>query len=214
MHGFDEFFGNLYHLNAEEEPEQPDYPTEEEIPNFRERFGPRGVIHSWANGDGDAAHRGHRPADHASGWRPATRSSATPPSTSSGVSTRPTRRSSSGSTPRTCTSAPTPATRSSGAPAGGSPSYHDTMVDHDEIVGQHARRARRAGHRRRHDRHVLHRQRSPHELVARRRHDPVPQREELQLGGRLPGARASCAGRARSRPGRCSTASSATTTGS
>ena len=52
MHGFDEFFGNLYHLNAEEEPEQEDYPSEDEFPNFRERFGPRGVIHSWANGDG------------------------------------------------------------------------------------------------------------------------------------------------------------------
>jgi arylsulfatase A-like enzyme len=51
-HGFDEFFGNLYHLNAEEEPEHPDYPTAEEFPHFRERFGPRGVIHSWANADG------------------------------------------------------------------------------------------------------------------------------------------------------------------
>ena len=51
-HGFDEFFGNLYHLNAEEEPEQDDYPTEEDFPHFRERFGPRGVIRSWANADG------------------------------------------------------------------------------------------------------------------------------------------------------------------
>ena len=49
-HGFDEFFGNLYHLNAEEEPEQADYPTDEEFPNFRKNFGPRGVIHSWADG--------------------------------------------------------------------------------------------------------------------------------------------------------------------
>ena len=52
MHGFDEFFGNLYHLNAEEEPELDDYPTPEDFPNFRERFGPRGVLHTWANGDG------------------------------------------------------------------------------------------------------------------------------------------------------------------
>jgi arylsulfatase A-like enzyme len=49
-HGFDEFFGNLYHLNAEEEPELPDYPKAEDFPNFRERFGPRGVLHSWAEG--------------------------------------------------------------------------------------------------------------------------------------------------------------------
>ena len=44
MHGFDEFFGNLYHLNAEEEPENPDYPKPERFPNFRERYGPRGVL--------------------------------------------------------------------------------------------------------------------------------------------------------------------------
>ncbi len=46
-HGFDEFFGNLYHLNAEEEPEDPDYPKD---PEFKKRFGPRGVIHSSADG--------------------------------------------------------------------------------------------------------------------------------------------------------------------
>jgi arylsulfatase A-like enzyme len=52
MHGFDEFFGNLYHLNAEEEPEHPDYPKPEDFPNFRQRFGPRGVLHCWADGQG------------------------------------------------------------------------------------------------------------------------------------------------------------------
>src|SRR5512136_2188052 len=49
LHGFDEFFGNLYHLNAEEEPEDPDYPKD---PEFKKHFGPRGVLHSWANGKG------------------------------------------------------------------------------------------------------------------------------------------------------------------
>jgi arylsulfatase len=49
-HGFDEFFGNLYHLNAEEAPETVDYPPEEQWPGFREQFGPRGVIHSYADG--------------------------------------------------------------------------------------------------------------------------------------------------------------------
>ena len=48
-HGFDEFFGNLYHLNAEQEPESPDYPTD---PEFKKKFGPRGVLHTWANADG------------------------------------------------------------------------------------------------------------------------------------------------------------------
>ncbi|MBL9140758.1 MAG: arylsulfatase, partial [Phycisphaerae bacterium] len=46
-HGFDEFLGNLYHLNAEEEPENPDYPKN---PEFKKKFGPRGVIHSFAGG--------------------------------------------------------------------------------------------------------------------------------------------------------------------
>src|SRR5215467_8675107 len=46
-HGFDEFFGNLYHLNAEEEPENSDYPQD---PEFRKKFGPRGVLHSYADG--------------------------------------------------------------------------------------------------------------------------------------------------------------------
>ncbi len=47
-HGFEEFYGNLYHLNAEEEPEHRDYPSEKEFPGFKKRFGPRGVIHSFA----------------------------------------------------------------------------------------------------------------------------------------------------------------------
>src|SRR5271156_4743473 len=49
MHGFDEFFGNLYHLNAEEEPENRNYPRD---PEFRKRFGPRGVLKCKANADG------------------------------------------------------------------------------------------------------------------------------------------------------------------
>lgn len=49
VHGFDEFYGNLYHLNAEEEPENEDYPKN---PEFLKKYGPRGVIHSWSNGDG------------------------------------------------------------------------------------------------------------------------------------------------------------------
>ena len=47
VHGFDEFYGNLYHLNAEEEPENPDYPKN---PAFKKQFGPRGVIKSTSDG--------------------------------------------------------------------------------------------------------------------------------------------------------------------
>jgi arylsulfatase A-like enzyme len=53
VHGFDEFFGNLYHLNAEEEPEMPDYPNAKDFPHFKERFGPRGVLHCYATNKDD-----------------------------------------------------------------------------------------------------------------------------------------------------------------
>ncbi|HTK99488.1 MAG TPA: arylsulfatase [Pseudomonadales bacterium] len=49
MHGFDEFLGNLYHLNAEEEPETYYYPKD---PAFKAKFGPRGVLHTWSDGKG------------------------------------------------------------------------------------------------------------------------------------------------------------------
>jgi arylsulfatase len=52
VHGFDEFFGNLYHLNAEEEPENEDYPKASEYPDFRKNFGPRGVLKCKADGKG------------------------------------------------------------------------------------------------------------------------------------------------------------------
>jgi len=51
VHGFDEFFGNFYHLNAEQEPENPDYPKD---PKFKEMFGPRGVYHCFATDTDDA----------------------------------------------------------------------------------------------------------------------------------------------------------------
>ena len=52
MHGFDEFFGNLYHLNAEEEPELRDYPPAKDFPDFQKNYGPRGVLHCRADGKG------------------------------------------------------------------------------------------------------------------------------------------------------------------
>jgi arylsulfatase A-like enzyme len=53
VHGFDEFFGNLYHLNAEEEPETPNWPSAEDFPAFNEQFRPRGVLHCVATEDDD-----------------------------------------------------------------------------------------------------------------------------------------------------------------
>jgi arylsulfatase len=52
-HGFDEWFGNLYHLNAEEEPEELDYPGQKN-PEYKKKFGPRGVLHAWATTADDA----------------------------------------------------------------------------------------------------------------------------------------------------------------
>ena len=53
VHGFDEFFGNLYHLNAEEDPEDPDYPSKHGFEEFQERFGPRGVLECRATNKDD-----------------------------------------------------------------------------------------------------------------------------------------------------------------
>ncbi len=53
VHGFDEFYGNLYHLNAEEELERPDYPKPADFPNFAKNYGPRGVIHGFATDTDD-----------------------------------------------------------------------------------------------------------------------------------------------------------------
>src|SRR5271154_1847135 len=53
VHGFDEWFGNLYHLNAEEEPEELDYPGQKN-PEYLKKFGPRGVLHTWATDKDDA----------------------------------------------------------------------------------------------------------------------------------------------------------------
>jgi arylsulfatase len=53
VHGFDEFYGNLYHLNAEEEPELPNWPPAADFPHFRERFGPRGVLRCRATDEDD-----------------------------------------------------------------------------------------------------------------------------------------------------------------
>ena len=61
VHGFDEFFGNLYHLNAEEEPENRR--LSESNPEFKKKFGPRGVLHCWANAGRHAEDRRYRPAD-------------------------------------------------------------------------------------------------------------------------------------------------------
>jgi arylsulfatase A-like enzyme len=104
VHGFDEFFGNLYHLNAEEEPEDPDYPKD---PAFRAKFGPRGVIRSKATDKDDPTVdprfgkvgkqtiEDTGPLDRKE-WRQSTTKRPGPRSISSSVRSKPTSRSSSG----------------------------------------------------------------------------------------------------------------------
>jgi arylsulfatase len=78
-HGFDEFFGNLYHLNAEQEPENPDYPKD---PGVQEEVRPARRAPLWANADGTQKIENTGPLT-SSAWRPSTRSSSTRASSSS-----------------------------------------------------------------------------------------------------------------------------------
>jgi arylsulfatase len=130
-HGFDEFFGNLYHLNAEEEPEMDNYPSDKDFPNYRKKFGPRGVIHSWATDKDDSTEHerwgrvGNRKSktpgrSTVSGWRPSMTNSPPRRQTSSSAKIRMASRSSSGSTRPTCTGSPTPRRKVSGRLAVGS----------------------------------------------------------------------------------------------
>ena len=196
MHGFDEFYGNLYHLNAEEEPELPNWPPASDFPNFSERFGPRGVIRSWATDEDDPTEEGRF------GRVGRQRIEDTGPLTKKRMETIDDdtvdaakdfiRRQHAAGTPFFVWMNTThmhlkthPKPESVGQAGRWQSPYHDTMIDHDKH-GRAARPARPARHRRRHHRGLLHRQRPPHEHLAGRRDDPVPQREEHQLGGRLP----------------------------
>ncbi len=143
-HGFDEFFGNLYHLNAEEEPEQRTYPGDK----FKEMFGPRGVLRTKATDKDDSTdihaggELGSRPSrtparSPRSGWKPSTMRPRPPLSTSSNGSPRPGSRSSAGinSTRMHLRTHVAPDRRS---PPGltALTEYADGMVEHDGHVGK------------------------------------------------------------------------------
>ena len=187
-HGFDEFFGNLYHLNAEEEPELPDYPPADEFPHFRERFGPRGVIHCWADGEG-----GQRIEDTG----PLTKKRMeTIDDEVFGHAVDFIERTVRGGhavlrlvqhDAHALPHAPEAGEHRAGRALAVALPRHD---DRPRQPGRRAaRQARRARHGRGHDRRLLDRQRAAHEHLAGRRDDAVPQREEHELGGRVPRAR-------------------------
>ena len=198
VHGFDEFFGNLYHLNAEEDPESAELAAGRRTSRrFNERFRPRGVLHSWATDEDDPTE------DPRYGRVGRQRIEDTGPLTRKRMETIDDEvlehaldfldRQAAADAPFFCWFNTThmhfrthPKPESVGQAGRWQSPYHDTMIDHDKVRRRAAGQARRARPRRRHDRHLQHRQRAAHEHLARRRHDAVPQREEHELGGRLP----------------------------
>ena len=180
--GFEQFFGNLYHLNAEEEPENPDYP---QSPAFKEQFGPRGVIRSAGHARRRPADRGHRPADpgahgdrrrggHRRGARLHGQGACRRQAVLPVVELHP------------HAHLHPPEARVRGRDR---PRHLRRRHGRARRPGRPAaRQARRARHRRQHHRDVLDRQRRRDLHLARRRHHDVPRREEHQLGGRLPRA--------------------------
>ena len=198
-HGFDEFFGNLYHLNAEEEPENVDYPPEADFPNFKKIFGPRGVMHSWATEEDDPTEQprwGRVGKQKIEDTGPLTKKRMETCDTEFlGAAQDFIKRAHADEqaflrlVQHHLDALPRP---SAGARPGPGRALAVLLPRRDggarQARGPDAGPAGRAGHRRRHHRHVLDRQRPAHEHLARRRHDPLPQREELQLGRRLPRA--------------------------
>ena len=183
-HGFDEFFGNLYHLNAEEEPENVDYPKD---PEFRKKFGPRGVMHSWANGDGTQRIEDTGPLtkkrmetcdeefrDAAIDFIKRQTEDDTPffvwfNSTHMHFRTH-------------------PKPESIGRSGRWQSEYHDTMLDHDDIVGNLLDTLDELGIA---DNTIVmySTDNGPHmNSWPDAGHDAVPQREELQLGRCVPGS--------------------------
>ena len=213
MHGFDEFFGNLYHLNAEEEPENEDYPGDMVLADgqtFREKFGPRGVIHSWATADGKQRIEDTGPLTKK---RMETVDDETTDRALEFIREQVTRRQALlRVVERHAHALPHP--REGRAPRHLRPGR--VLRRHGRA--RHAHRpvpgpAGRAGHRRQHRRLLLHRQRPPQQHLARRG-EPRPSAARRTPTGRAAGAcRPWCAGRARSRRAAGTTRSSTTWTG-
>ena len=196
VNGFDEFFGNLYHLNAEEEPELPDYPKD---PAYRAKFGPRGVLKCKATDRDDPTvdprfGKIGKQTIEDTGALTKKRMETIDDETSAAAIDYMKRQQAAGkpffgwfnSTRmhlRTHVRA-----EHRGRYTHGDSEYIDGMLEHDDTVGSLLKALDEHGHRERHHRRLLQRQRSAHEHLARRRHDLVSLGEEHQLGGRLPRA--------------------------
>ena len=196
VNGFDEFFGNLYHLNAEEEPELPDYPKD---PAYLAKFGPRGVLKCKATDRDDPTvdprfGKIGKQTIEDTGALTKKRMETIDDETSAAAIDFMKRQQAAGK-PFFCWFNATRMHLRTHVRAESSRPLHPRR---QRIHRRHARArrhrrhaaqgARRHGHRQRHHRRLLQRQRSAHEHLAGRRHDLVPLREEHQLGRRLPRA--------------------------
>ncbi len=196
VNGFDEFFGNLYHLNAEEEPELPDYPKD---PAYRARFGPRGVLKCKASDADDPTvdpRFGKVGKQTIVDSGPLTKKRMeTIDDETSAAAIDYMKRQHAADKPFFCWYQFDPH-----APAHPRPrrAPRPLQARRQRVHRRHDRARRdhrldpqgpgRHGHRERHDRRLHQRQRPAHEHLARRRDDRVPFGEEHQLGGRLPRA--------------------------
>ena len=184
-HGFDEFYGNLYHLNAEEEPENEDYFKD---PALQKKFGPRGVIHSWAQADGSQKIEDTGPLTKK-------RMETIDDDTSDAAIEFIEQQHKAGKPWFVWWSGTRMHFRTHVKPElrgiSGQDEYSDGMVEHDMHIGKFLELLDELGIAGNTIVHLLHRQRPALQHLAGCRLDPVPRREEHQLGRRL--ARA-CAG--------------------
>ncbi len=197
VHGFDEFYGNLYHLNAEEEPEMADYPSAKDFPEFRKKFGPRGVLRCRATEKDDPTEeeRWGRVGKQTIEDTGALTKKRMETCDDDFVASANDFMSASGRRGQTIlllgqhhSHAPVHAYQARKPGASGQVAV--ALSRHHDRSRQEYRRVARqfgqTGYRGQHVRTLYHRQRPAHEHVARRRHDPVPQREEHKLGRRFP----------------------------
>ena len=179
MHGFDEFLGSLYHLNANEEPENLDYPKN---PEFRKKYGPRGVLKCKADGKGGQTIEDTGPLTKK-------RMETIDEEVTAAAKEFITRQAKAGTAvlllvERLAHALPHP------CEGGASRHLRAGRIQRRHGRARHAGRRtaqvdRRPRPRQRHHRPVFHRQRPALQHLARCRHHAVPQREELELGRRL-----------------------------
>ena len=196
VNGFDEFFGNLYHLNAEEEPELPDYPKD---PAYRAKFGPRGVLKCKATDKDDPTvdprfGKIGKQTIEDTGALTKKRMETIDDETSAAAIDYMKRQKAAGK-PFFCWFNATRMhlrthvrAEHRGRYKHGDSEYIDGMIEHDETIGTLLKALDDMGIAEQHDRRLHQRQRPAHEYLARRRDDALPLREEHQLGRRLPRA--------------------------